>query len=100
MPASVRRNRTILLVAKKAVFQIHRMPYVKPPRRSGLKNVNREHGKDEKSGGGEGTRTPNPLLAKQVLSPLSYAPRLSVFEIVAPCPVKDGMLSPPGYAPI
>lgn len=25
-------------------------------------------------GGGKGTRTPNPLLAKQVLSPLSYAP--------------------------
>ena len=29
-----------------------------------------------KLGGGKGTRTPDPLLAKQMLSQLSYAPKL------------------------
>ena len=30
----------------------------------------------KKFGGGKGTRTPDPLLAKQMLSQLSYAPKL------------------------
>ena len=30
-----------------------------------------------KSGGAEGIRTPDPLLAKQVLSRLSYSPRMA-----------------------
>ena len=52
------------------------------------------------SGGDEGTRTPDPLLAKEVLSQLSYIPAGMVTPLKGRCrPGSEGMVGVSGLEP-
>jgi hypothetical protein len=48
------------------------------PRRTYGPEAFSEKDRQRGSGGGKGIRTPDPLLAKQVLSQLSYAPKTKI----------------------
>ena len=61
-------------------LRFRRRRFLPPPFGAGKPELRRDRGKSretsgpEDRGGGEGTRTPDPLLAKQVLCQLSYTP--------------------------